>query len=445
MINAYVIRSREVLYMLKIQPLKGMKDYLPDETALREYALNTIHEVYRRHGFNRITTPMLEEIGNLTGSEGGDNLNLIFKVLKRGEKLSDTLSSGRTEALADMGLRYDLTLPLARFYAANRHLLPIPFKVIQMDRAFRAERPQKGRMREFMQCDIDIIGDDSINAETELIHITAKALSALGFDNFIVLVNDRRVLYGLLASFGFSQESLPALCMAIDKADKIGVDGVRGELAQKGHNREAVDALCEFLFRDDLMPEDAADRIADKAPAESLVRILRNVRALAGDNYRVAYHPSLVRGQGYYTGAVFEIICPSFSGSIAGGGRYDGMIGKFTGQAVPAVGFSIGFERVCALLSEKGLTVPAPDKIAVLYREEHDFTNVLKKADDLAHHHTVTVLRQAKKLGKQLETLETMGFASVAFADRDEIKVLGRHSVSEKTTPSTHGIVCTNQ
>ncbi|MCL2867198.1 MAG: histidine--tRNA ligase [Clostridia bacterium] len=425
--------------MLKIQPLKGMKDYLPDETALREYALNTIHEVYRRHGFSRITTPMLEEIGNLTGSECGDNLNLIFKVLKRGDKLSETLASGRTEALADMGLRYDLTLPLARFYAANRHLLPLPFKVIQMDRAFRAERPQKGRMREFMQCDIDIIGDDSIHAETELIHVTAKALSALGFENFIVLVNDRRLLNGLLVSFGFSQESLPALCLAIDKADKIGVEGVRAELVQKGHNHEAVDALCEFLFRDNLTPENAADRLADKASAESLVCIIRDVHALAGDKYRVAYHPSLVRGQGYYTGAVFEIICPSFSGSIAGGGRYDGMIGKFTGQAIPAVGFSIGFERVCALLSEKGFATSAPVKIAVLYREEHDFAYVLKKADDLAQHHTVTVFRQAKKLSKQLETLEAMGFASVAFADREEIKVLGRYNASEKTTPPAHG------
>ena len=228
---------------MKINPLKGMKDYLPDEMRLRDYVQQSILSVYRASGFERISTPMLEDAENLDKSEGGDNLNLIFKVLKRGEKLEAALQKGDEKSLSDMGLRYDLTLPLSRYYAANRASLPTPFKVIQTDRVFRAERPQKGRLREFVQCDIDILGDDSINAEIELIDVTARALLAIGFKDFTVNINDRRLLHGMLESMGFAPETLDSVCVTFDKLDKVGPDGVKAELTDKACPAEAVEAL----------------------------------------------------------------------------------------------------------------------------------------------------------------------------------------------------------
>ena len=381
---------------MKIQPLKGMRDLLPAEQTLRDYIQGQILEVYRAAGFERISTPLLEDLENLDKSEGGENLNLIFKVLKRGDKLAAALAAGPEGQLADMGLRYDLTLPLSRYYAANRSALPTPFKVIQTDRVFRAERPQKGRLREFVQCDIDILGDESPNAEVELIDVTARALLKIGFEDFTVNINDRRILRGMLESMGFAPDTLDSVCITFDKMDKVGPEGVRAELTEKQMPPAAVEALAAFLA--------GGDR-------------------LAGDKYKVAYCPSLVRGQGYYTGMVFEVVCPRFAGAVAGGGRYDNMVGKFLGQQVPAVGFSIGFERVCGILLEQGYQIPgAKPKIALLYPAGADFAAVLAQAESLRAGHTVTVLAQGKKLGKQLAGLEAAGFAGAAFAGKDEIK-----------------------
>lgn len=411
---------------MKTNPPKGMKDYLPEEMRLRDYVQGKILETYRASGFERISTPILEDMENLDKSDGGDNLNLIFKVLKRGDKLDAALASGEEKALSDMGLRYDLTLPLSRYYAANRAKLPAPFKVIQTDRVFRAERPQKGRMREFVQCDIDILGDDSINAEIELIDVTARALLAIGFADFTVHINDRRMLRGMLSAMGFAAEQLDSVCITFDKMDKIGADGVRAELLEKEFPAEAVDALYRFLQEGDFSIERVASLLADKSLADKLLAIIRTVRGLSDGRYEIAYAPSLVRGQGYYTGVVFEITCAAFSGAVAGGGRYDGMIGKFIGQDVPAVGFSIGFERICGILLEQGFAVPAATKLALLYRPEDDFAEVLKKAQRLRAEYAVTVLPQAKKLGKQLGALEGAGFAAAAFFDNEDIKPLGR-------------------
>ncbi len=411
---------------MKVNPLKGMKDYLPDEMRLRDYVQREILEVYRASGFERIGTPILEDMENLDKSEGGDNLNLIFKVLKRGEKLDAALASGDEKALSDMGLRYDLTLPLSRYYAANRASLPNPFKVIQTDRVFRAERPQKGRMREFVQCDIDILGDESINAEIELIDVTARALLAIGFSDFTVNINDRRMLRSMLVAMGFAADTLDSVCVSFDKLDKIGADGVRAELTDKGCTAEAVEALDAFLRSGDFSIERVAELLTDKTLPESLMTIINTVRALSDGRYSIAYAPSLVRGQGYYTGVVFEITCAAFAGAIAGGGRYDGMIGKFIGQQVPAVGFSIGFERICGILLEQGYKVPATEKLALLYRSDADFAEVLKKAARLRGEYAVTVLPQQKKLGKQLGALENAGFSAAAFFDNDDIKPLGK-------------------
>ncbi len=411
---------------MKINPLKGMKDYLPEEMRLRDYVQGKILETYRASGFERIATPMLEDIENLDKSEGGDNLTLIFKVLKRGDKLEPALASGDEKELSDMGLRYDLTLPLSRYYAANRASLPTPFKVIQTDRVFRAERPQKGRMREFVQCDIDILGDDSINAEIELIDVTARALLAIGFKDFTVNINDRRMLRGMLESMGFEKDSLDSVCITFDKLDKIGVEGVRNELTEKECPASAVAALADFLAAGEFSIERVADLLADKSLSDNLMKIISTVRDLADGSYQIAYSPSLVRGQGYYTGVVFEVTCAAFAGAVAGGGRYDGMIGKFIGQQVPAVGFSIGFERICGILLDQGFKVPTAQKMALLYRKEDDYAEVLKKAARLREGYSVTVLPQQKKLGKQLGTLETAGYSAVAFFDNEEIKLLGQ-------------------
>ena len=411
---------------MKSNPLKGMKDYLPEEMRLRDYVQGKILETYRASGFERISTPMLEDIENLDKSEGGDNLNLIFKVLKRGDKLESALKSGDEAALSDMGLRYDLTLPLSRYYAANRASLPQPFKVIQTDRVFRAERPQKGRMREFVQCDIDILGDESTNAEIELIDVTARALLSIGFEDFTVNINDRRMLRGMLAAMGFEPDSLDSVCITFDKLDKVGPGGVRDELAEKGCPAGAVEALDTFLRSGDFSIERVAALLPDASTADGLMRIMDCVRTLANGRYKIAYAPSLVRGQGYYTGVVFEISCAGFSGAVAGGGRYDGMIGKFIGQQVPAVGFSIGFERICGILLDQGFRVPAAQKLALLYLPEANFAEVLEKAARLRADYSVTVLPQQKKLGKQLGALEDAGYAAVAFFDNEDLKILGK-------------------
>ena len=409
---------------MKTQALKGMRDLLPAEQTLRDYIQGKILETYRASGFERISTPMLEDMENLDKSDGGDNLNLIFKVLKRGDKLTAALNSGDPKELSDMGLRYDLTLPLSRFYAANKDKLPHPFKVIQTDRVFRAERPQKGRLREFVQCDIDILGDESPNAEVELIDVTARALLKIGFTGFTVNINDRRILRAMLEKMGFAADQLDSVCISFDKMDKIGADGVKAELTEKGFAAEAVQALDDFLRAGDFSLDTVAARVDDEALTADLRYVIAASEKVAGGRYGIAYAPSLVRGQGYYTGMVFEITCPQFSGAVAGGGRYDNMVGKFLGTQVPAVGFSIGFERVCGILLEQGYQIPgAKQKIALLYGKDADFTAVLSKAAALRDTYNVTVLPQGKKLGKQLGQLEAAGFAGAAFMDKDEVKV----------------------
>ena len=411
---------------MKITPVKGTNDYLPQQMRLRDFLQSKILETYLASGFERIATPIIEDVENLDKSEGGDNLNLIFKVLKRGEKLEAALQKGDEKSLSDMGLRYDLTLPLSRYYAANRASLPTPFKVIQTDRVFRAERPQKGRLREFVQCDIDILGDDSINAEIELIDVTARALLSIGFKDFTVNINDRRLLHGMLESMGFEKDSLASVCISFDKLDKIGVDGVCAELTGKECPACAVEALREFLNSGECSLSRIAACMEDKTYADNLQRIVDTATKLSGGKYGISYCPSLVRGQGYYTGVVFEITCKDFPGAIAGGGRYDGMIGKFLGQNVSAVGFSIGFERICAILMDQKYQPPVAKKMALLYRDDADFAEVLLKAQRLQGEYAVTVLPQAKKLGKQLGALEGAGYAAVAFFDNEDIKVLGQ-------------------
>lgn len=329
---------------MNIKPQKGMQEYLPEAAAQRDRLMNLILETYTASGFTRIYTPAIESAENLDKSDGGDNLNLIFRIMKRGDKLAEALAKNPVDEkeLCDLGLRYDLTLPLSRYYANNRNSLPSPFKCIQIDKVYRAERPQRGRLREFVQCDIDILGSDSWCCEIELISVTAKALSKIGIGEFTVRVNDRRVLRNSLLTMGFPEDSLDTVSVSFDKLDKIGADGVAAELREKGMPEEAVNSLSGLLAKGKLTLDDMAQYCSEdaKETLEQLRTIIETADKLS-DSYTVEFDPSLVRGQGYYTGTVFEVASKQFGGTVAGGGRYDNLIGRFTGDTVPAVGLPI--------------------------------------------------------------------------------------------------------
>lgn len=409
---------------MKITSVKGTNDYLPKETKLRDYLQGKILETYRSCGFERITTPILEEIENLDKSEGGENLGLIFKVLKRGDKLEKALETGNPKELADLGLRYDLTLPLSRYYACHRANLPTPFKCIQIDQVFRAERPQKGRLRQFVQCDIDILGSDSVNCEIELIDTTAKALLNIGIRNFKIKINDRRILKNLIYATGFLPEDADSVCITFDKMDKIGAEGVAAELTEKGFAADTIKKFTDLMSITPFTLEEAAKYCEDTAPVESLRYIIDTVTALAGTSYSIEYDRSLVRGQGYYTGTIFEIESLDFGSSIAGGGRYDNMIGKFLNESVPAVGFSIGFERIASILTDAAYEIPEEKKrIAVIY-DTADILPALAKADEYRSTYEVVLYERPKKLGKLFGKLEEQGFyGCYVFNESEEIKV----------------------
>ncbi len=350
-------------YVATVNPPRGMRDFLPADKARRERVLAVIRDRYRAHGFDEIETPVVEEYDRLHAGIGGDNEKLSYNILRRGLD-AEAIREGAEDpaALSDLGLRYDLTVPLARFYATNRGQLPAVFRSIQIGPVWRAERPQKGRYRQFVQCDIDIIGDDSARAEAELMIASLDTLDALGLDGGMIRVNDRRVLDWMLASFGFSEDERPGVLITIDKLDKIGPAGVTAELRERGTTAAAVDAFAEFLSRPQAAAEgygEAQIRAAlpDGAPdavISDLVALGAAVAASRGtEDVPLAFDPFLVRGMGYYTGTIFELAHPSAGYSLGGGGRYDGMIGRFLGQQVPAVGFSIGFERIVDLVAEQ--------------------------------------------------------------------------------------------
>lgn len=409
---------------MKITPVKGTADYLPNEVLIRDYLQNSILETYRSCGFERISTPIIEDIENLDKSDGGENLNLIFKIMKRGEKLEEALSTGNEKEIADMGLRYDLTLPLTRYYANNRAKLQNPFKVIQIDRVYRAERPQKGRMREFYQCDIDIIGSDSWTAEVELITTTAKALHNIGFTRFGIRINDRRLLKAIIMGAGFAENECDSVCISLDKLDKIGFDGVKAELIEKGFDSANIEKLIESIGTT-LFTLDDAEKLCGKLDCiDNLRKIMDAANSLA-DGFEVTYDMTLVRGQGYYTGTVFEISSPDFKGAIGGGGRYDNLIGKFLGESIPAVGFSIGFERLCAILLEQKYKIPTQKKkFAVIYNDDN-FIDALKYADTLRDEYDVALYQSVKKLGKLFAKLEESGFCGCRVMGQDEVKHFG--------------------
>lgn len=412
---------------MKATPLKGTRDYLPKEAQLRDYLQNIILETYRDAGFMRITTPIIEDAQNLDKSDGGENLNLIFKILKRGDKLTKALSSDPDEkSLCDMGLRYDLTLPLSRYYANNRNELMAPFKVIQMDRVYRAERPQKGRLREFMQCDIDIIGNASTDAEVELILTTTKALKRIGIDQFTVKINDRRILKSIFSYAGFAEEDNEKLAIIFDKLDKIGLEGVEKEMQDAVFDPEAISRFLS-LFESGNLTIDTIASVCDASYVNDVKHIMDTVKAASDNAFDIVFTPSLVRGQGYYTGTIFEVEAEGYSGACAGGGRYDNLIGKFLNEDIPAVGFSIGFERIFGILMEKEYTIPGQKKRIALFYNEEDYINALKEAETLRQNYMVSVFNRPKKLGKFLGKLEAQEFDGYrVFGEEDGIKMFDR-------------------
>ena len=395
-------------------PVRGTKDYLPREMAVREEVKSIILKTYKSFGFLEIGTPVLEDIDNLLGSDGGDNLKLIFKVLKRGEKLDLTKPNLTERDIVDIGLKYDQTVPLARMYANNQNELPTPFKSIQIDYSFRADRPQLGRNRQFTQCDIDILGDSSINAEIDILNTTAKTFEALGFTGIVAKVNDRRILSDLIRKIGFEESEEKEICICLDKLDKLGLDGVSAEMISKGFDASKVASLLNNIERIKASGNNFASVLAELGVRaeviDSVVNILNSVNSLATDKFNAIFDISIVRGQNYYTGLVYEFYLDGMSGACAGGGRYDNMIGKWLGKPVPAVGLGLGFEPTYLLFAEKNLSRNNTQALAVLYNPDDNFVEVLKFVQSVNKESVASAIQAKKNMTHQLDLLKQNGF-----------------------------------
>lgn len=408
---------------MKKKPVTGMKDILPREMEIRDYCIGLIKETYKSFGFCSVETPCVEHIENLSSKQGGENEKLIFKILKRGEKLKID-EAKETDDLVDGGLRYDLTVPLSRYYSNNANDLPSPFKALQMGNVWRADRPQRGRYRQFMQCDIDILGEPNIIAEIELILATTTLLGRLDFNNFTIRINDRRILKAMAAYSGFSEDDYDTVFIILDKMDKIGMDGVREELNQEGYDKSAVDTYLDLFDKvtNDIegvkfLKETLKD-VLDSEIADNLETIITSVDKTRTANFKMSFDPTLVRGMSYYTGPIFEISMDAFGGSVGGGGRYDEMIGRFTGNATPACGFSIGFERIIMLLLEREFKVPhKAGRTAYLIEKnmpQDKLADILEKAKaarEAGEQINVVIMKKNKKFQK--EQLAAEGYDNI--------------------------------
>lgn len=416
---------------LKKKPVTGMKDILPGEMQIRDYVIGLIKETYKGFGFSSIETPCVEHIENLSSKQGGENEKLIFKILKRGEKLKLDAANAESD-LTDSGLRYDLTVPLSRYYSNNANSLPVPFKALQMGNVWRADRPQRGRFRQFMQCDIDILGDPSCMAEIDLILAMSTLLEKLNFENYTIRINDRKILKAMAAYSGFGEESYDLVFIILDKMDKIGLDGVKDELIENGFEKDSVDKYLG-LFKEITNDLDGVKYCSDKLKgfldedtANNLATIIEGVENTATGSFKLEFDPTLVRGMSYYTGPIFEISMEEFGGSVGGGGRYDEMIGKFTGKQTCACGFSVGFERIVMLLMEHGFVIPTESEKKA-YLLEKDLTKeqmckVLKMAaDERKEGKCISVAQMNKNKKFQKQQLSEQGFTEFKEFFKDSI------------------------
>ena len=408
---------------LKKKPVTGMKDITPKEMEIRDYVIGLIKETYGQFGFCSIETPCVEHIENLSSKQGGENEKLIFKILKRGEKLKIDEAKAEID-LVDGGLRYDLTVPLSRYYSNNANNLPAPFKALQMGNVWRADRPQRGRYRQFMQCDIDILGEPTILAEIELILATSTLVGKLDFENFTIRINDRKILKAMAAYSGFAPDSYDNVFITLDKMDKIGLEGVEEELKKEGFPEESVKKYLELF--EQVTPDlegvkylkDKLEGFLDAATADDLATIIESVEAVKTANFKIVFDPTLVRGMSYYTGPIFEISIDGFGGSVGGGGRYDEMIGRFTGNQTPACGFSIGFERIVMLLLEKDYQVPGKaGKTAFLIEKgmpKEKLLEVFKQAEERRKDGSCVSMNMMKKNKKfQKDQLTAEGYTEI--------------------------------
>lgn len=406
--------------MISSKPVRGTRDILPEEMKIRDRLEQQILAVYRTHGFSRIETPVMENLELLLGSDGGENLKMLFTILKRGEKL-DLSQDARVSDLCDMGLRFDLTLPLSRFYSNNQEVLETPFKAIQIGNVFRAERPQKGRFRAFKQCDIDIIGDPTVRAEIELMDTTAKALLTMGFAGFTIKVNHRQLLSEVIIKAGFAADQVGTVCISLDKMDKIGVAGVTGELLEKGHEQEKVDKLMACVTGINL--DNLGQWVEDATAVAELTEVINTVKTLAKEQFEVVFDFSLIRGMGYYTGLIFEVSYGPYGYSIAGGGRYDNMIGKYNKVSVPAVGFSIGFERIITILMEEQKNAREIDPAIILFYDPQtdSMVAVIGEADRWrSQGYQVNLVAMKKKFGKQITAWDNGQYQGFLVFGRDQ-------------------------
>ena len=415
---------------LKKKPVNGMKDIMPYEMQLRDYCIGVIKDTYRSYGFTPIETPCMEDIGNLTSKQGGENEKLIFKILKRGEKLKLEEARGESDVV-DYGMRYDLTLPLCRFYSNNANDLPNPFKALQIGNVWRADRPQRGRYRQFTQCDIDILGEPGNLAEIELILATSTTIGRLGFKNFKIRINDRRLLKAMALYAGFEEKEFDPVFIILDKMDKIGLEGVKDELLSEGYAPDAVGKYIELFSceeKDALIKLKKISEIiagyVDEDVTRSLSEIIGTVEDCREADFEIEFDPTLVRGMSYYTGTIFEISMPEFGGSCGGGGRYDNMVGSFTGANVPACGFSIGFERIILLLAESGFEIPGErEKKAYLIEKGYPsekLGDIIRKAnEERASGKKILVVHMNKNKKFQKEKLKSEGYTDIEefFAD----------------------------
>lgn len=408
-------------------PVKGMRDCLPADMLLRQKVMGMIRETYGTYGFSEIETPAMEHIENLTSKQGGENEKLIFKIQKRGEELEKAIQQGGETC--DSGLRYDLTVPLARYYANNADKLPMPFKALQIGSVWRADRPQKGRFRQFTQCDIDILGENSIMAEIELIAATTAALSRIfeqiGIRKFTVHISDRHILRGMAHYAGFAEEDYGDVFIILDKFDKIGLEGIRKELTEKGYDPEAIERYISLFAQENDgrscrgFCEKLLDGHMEAKYAEDLDTVLTCARAMVREDVEVVFDPTLVRGMGYYTGTIFECTLDGYGFAIAGGGRYDQMIGKFSGVEVSACGFSIGFERIITILMDhlEELKTEQGQKRAFLVEKGaggEKLTEVFRQAQELRNAGmTVTVQTRRKNAKMQKEKLAEEGYTEI--------------------------------
>ena len=414
--------------MKNFNPIRGTNDYMPKEAKIREIVRQKILANYQNNGYNLITTPILEHLDLLNMSDGGDNLKLMFKTIKRKDKLNLQKENLCEADVVEEGLRYDLTVPLARFYANNREKLPTPFKAIQIDYSFRAERPQRGRLRQFTQCDIDVFGDKTINAELELLKTAIDTYESLGFNSLTLKINNRQILNQLVLFAGFNESDINTVCVTLDKIDKISVSGVVMELLDKGFAAENINSLVEEI--NDVLANGintVTKYGVEQEKVDEMIFLINSLNILTNNKFNICFDISIVRGQGYYTGTVYEFYTDGFGGAVGGGGRYDKMIEKITGVAVSAVGISIGFEPITMLIRERGITFDCKQNLALIYDTDDDILEVFNIKQELMKSYNVSLFARAKNMKNFYEKVTEVANAVTSvkeFKEGKEIKVL---------------------